>query len=125
MKLLCWALSCAFIASNASAAVFPAAQTAYQEGAAGSSCNGQTSCTITFPTIAASTLATIEHVSCNSTLGNYDAVYLTALYAKSSPSVVDSFEAPSYLQTGTNGDSITSAQTIFFVKASDAPVITL
>ncbi len=125
MKFLALALAGAFVAGAASAATYPGAQTMYQAAVTATSCSGQSSCTLTFSTIPASTLATIEHVSCSANVGNYESIYLGLLYAKSNPSVADSFSALSFVSTGSNAESVASTPTTFFVSGSDAPVITV
>lgn len=107
-------------------AAAPPAETPYQASAAGSNCAGKNACTIQMPAIPVSQRATIQHVSCNATFTNFQALYLTTLTALSAPTVADSLTSLNYtINANGSAESIVDSPTQFSVSGEDTPVLTL
>ncbi len=116
--------ACLVVPVGAARAV--SSQTPYQTAATATSCSGKNSCTIVFAPIPTSQNATIEHVSCNATFGNFQALYLVTLVAQSTPTVADSLSTTSYTINANGGaESIVDTPTLFTVASGDSPNISL
>ncbi len=98
--------------------------TPYQAGVVDSSCNGNTSCRLTFPAVPAGESLTIQHVSCYFQTSGQSA-FLDSAFLSTSPEKLGQSDYLPVLPSvnATNGSAVVNSGTLFVVPAGSQPFV--